>query len=449
MSSIDSKTTMAATTTLPPPTKPANTNPSPSSSRYSKHGAGKLNRPKRQNSRSARQSTTPTPSIVSTSSSLSEVKHIFSSWIGNIRAGVSGAWIKAKGETETYLASQEGESRMQRRRNEVVNLREPTEKHVGGEEGLIEDVELGGGKRPATSDGTTLPALKKRSLSAKKLKKQKSMGKLPFGKSSISHPIPKNTPVSTAPTRAPPAPVYRATTGFIEHESEDGGLRTKVQSLETELSSLRAKLRWFEQSFGEIPADTLNEIKQDTTKKPRRSVFKEELGSVTSRSMNETSICDQTILPREVKALRGDGIDAITEESDADDTNGSEKVVIPPESTIKLIPPSPSTKSIASPPRPSRLSASPTKNHNMSPLSSPTKVHTMSPPSSPSKLIISPRSSPAKSHFISSPVEDKSVDLLETLSPIHPNIIPALIPRQSRPDLTQENLNNKLNDIAD
>ena len=430
---------------LPPPKSPTKTNPSPSSSRYSKRGPAKLKR-QIQKSRVSRQSTTPTPSIASTTSSLSEVKHIFSSWIGNIRAGVSGAWTKAKGETETYLASQEGETRMQRRRNEILSLNEPTVKGATGiaTDEKTADSELGAGKRPATSDGSTLPAMKKRSLNAKKLKKQKSLGKLPFGKSSISYPMPNNT-LPTSPGRPPPAPVYRATTGFIENESDDG-LRTKVESLETELSSLRAKLRWFEQSYGEIPAESLVDIKPEPTKKTRRSVFKEELGSLRSRNMSETSIGDHSILPRDIKELKGferDGIDVIAEESD--ETNRSEKV-IPPESTIKLIPPSPSVKSIASPPRPPR---SPTKTQ-MSPLSSPTKSH-ISPLSSPTKLDISPLSSPTKSRLISSPVEnlDKSVDLLETLSPIHPNIIPALIPRQSRPDLLQENINSKLNDIAD
>jgi hypothetical protein len=313
------------------------------------------------------------------------------------------------------------------------------------------DSEFGSGKRPATSDGTALPAMKKRSLNTKKLKKQKSLGKLGFGlKSTISHPIPKTTPTSPARVALPVgAPVYRATTGFIEGESDDN-LRTKVHSLESELSSLRAKLRWFEQSYGEIPTETLVGIKENSTtpKTGRRSVFREELGSLKSRDMgSEMSIGDQSILPRDVKALKGfkkDGeIDAIAEESDIDETNGKG---IPPESTIKLIPPSPSTKSIASPPRPSRRS-SPTK-PCMSPPSSPTKSY-CSPVSSPTKLNISPLSSPTKFQFSSSPIEDKPIDLLETLSPIHPNIMPALIPRQSRPDISLENMRNKLNDFAD
>ena len=248
-------------------------------------------------------------------------------------------------------------------------------------------------------------------------------------------------------TRPPPAPVYRATTGFIEHDSDDG-LRTRVQSLETELSSLRAKLQWFEQSYGEIPEDTLVGISNsiaESPKKQRRSVFKEELGSMNGRSGGDMSMGDQSLLPRDIKALKGfDDIDPITEESGGEEMTRT----IPPESTIKLIPPSPSIKSLASPPRPSYLSTSPSK--FQSPLSSPTKLQ-ISPMSSPSKgVLVSPMSSPTKLPTLSSPIDvNKSVDLLETLSPIHPNIIPALIPKQSRPDLSQENMRSKLSDIAD
>jgi hypothetical protein len=329
---------------------------------------------------------------------------------------------------------------MQRRRQEILNL---DESNVVARE--VED-EVGG-KRPATSDGATLPALKKRSLNTKKLKKQKSLGKLGFGKSSISYPTPNTTTTLPSATRPPPAPVYRATTGFVEHDSDDG-LRTRVQSLETELSSLRAKLRWFEQSYGEIPAETLVGISNSVTespKKQRRSVFKEELGSLNGRNGVDMSIGDQSILPRDVKSLKGfDNIDPITEESDGEEMTRT----IPPESTIKLIPPSPSTKSLTSPPRQSRISTSPSK--FQSPLSSPTRLQ-ISPISSPSKGVqVSPMSSPTKLPTLSSPIDvNKSVDLLETLSPIHPNIIPALVPRPSRPDLSKENMRSKLSDIAD
>ena len=273
-SSIPTKpTTVTDDVPFLPPPNAKSTNPSPTSSRFSKRRSRttKLKRQstQRSNPRSSRQETTPTPSISSTASSLSEVKHIFSSWIGNIRAGVTGAWTKAKGEADTYLATQEGESRMQRRRQEILSL---NESNLGSIAQVVE-VEVGG-KRPASTDGASLPALKKRSLNVKKIKKQKSLGKLGFGKSSISYPLPNTTLSPT--TRPPPAPVYRATTGFEEHDSDDV-LRIKVQSLETELSSLRAKLQWFEQSYGEIPADTLVGISNsitESTKKQRRSVFK-------------------------------------------------------------------------------------------------------------------------------------------------------------------------------
>ena len=343
---------------------------------------------------------------------------------------------------------------MQRRRNEILNLNEP--------EKLPDNVESeGNGKRPATSDGTTMPALKKRSLNAKKLKKQKSLGKLGFSKPSISYPMPSATTDTTTIPRPLAAPVYRATTGFTESET-DNGMQTRVKSLETELSSLRAKLRWFEESYGEIPADTLAEISTlEPPKKVRRSVFKEELGSLTNRNAGSG---DVSVLPRDVKALKGfDECGVIREESDGEEANPTNG--IPPESTIKLIPPSPSTKSIVSPPRPTRVSTSPTK--CKSPLSSPTRFQ--SPPSSPSKLQISPMSSPclsppsspakvsvspfitpSKPRVSSSPIDlDKSVHLLETLSPIHPNIIPSLVPRQSHSDFSQENFFNKLHDLAD
>jgi hypothetical protein len=277
-------------------------------------------------------------------------------------------------------------------------------------------------------------------MNSKKLKKQRSMGKLVLGKLNISHPLPNTMPngVESAPPtsagRPPPAPVYRATTGFEEIEAE-GGLRTRVQSLETEISSLRAKLRWFEQSYGEIPAETLVDIQHSiaestTVKKQRRSVFKEELGSVTNRSMCETSVGDVSILPHDVKALKGyenDGIAAIAEEAEDDPHEAphgiietedeDEENVIPPESTIKLIPPSPSTKSVASPPRASRGSSHPSRLHE-------------SPPSSPTEL-------------------SKSIDHLETLSPIHPNIMPTLVPRPSHTDLSQENRSCKLQEVLE
>lgn len=430
--------------TLPPPTI-TSTNPSPSSSRFSRRPA-KLKRASHQRQKSTstvRQSVTRTPSIASTNSSFSEVKSVFASWIGSLRAGVSGAWTKAKGEYDTYLATQEGETRMQRRRNDIMTGNEPSNQTTANEESPHDTtVENNAGKRPATSDGNApLPALKKRSMNTKKIKKQRSMGKLVLGKVNISYPLPNTMPndvekfvPSTSMGRPPPAPVYRATTGF-EEDGAEGGLRTRVQSLETEISSLRAKLRWFEQSFGEIPADTLVDIQHSvaettTVKKPRRSVFKEELGSVTDRNMCEASFGDVSILPHNVKALKGfenDRIDIIAEEAEDDpyealhepaETEDVDGVnVIPPESTIKLIPASPSTKSVASPPRPSRTSSHPSKLHE-------------SPPSSPTEL-------------------NRSIDLLETLSPIHPNIMPTLVPRPSHIDLSQENRTCKLQEVLE
>ena len=269
-------------------------------------------------------------------------------------------------------------------------------------------------KRPASSDGTTLPALKKRSLNSKKLKKQKSLGKLPFRKSSISKPTPSATSAPASPKRASAAtPVYRATTiatalsdfTAMDDVDEEGGLRSRVQSLESELSSLRAKLRWFEQSYGEIPADSLADINL-SPRKQRKSVFKEELGSLKTRGID-----DSHILPSDVRALKGTAIDPILEESPSPtavleyapvETTGAA------ESTIKMIPPSPSVQSL---------------------------------PMSP------PRRSPTKA--VSSPGQEE-ISLLETLSPIHPNIIPALVPRQSIPEMSGcENIVEKVHDLAE
>jgi hypothetical protein len=431
----------------PPP--PPTANPSSPSSSISKRPPTKLKRVshQRKQSRSARQqSVTPTPSIASTTSSLSDIKNVFSSWFGNIRAGVSEAWNKAKGEYDTYLATREGESRVQRRRKEITNLTEstiksgpPTKKSAPSSD-MQDNAELAalGGKRPATNDAaTTLPALKKRSTvdNTKKIKKQKSLGKLGFRKSSISNPVPISNELGPppAPLRPPPAPVYRGTASFAE---EDDGLRTRVQSLETEINSLRAKVRWFEQSYGEIPTESLVGIQKSLTestmqpKAQRKSAFKEELETITSENMGESWIGDESILPKDVKALKGfnekDNIDIIaeveevTERDDRNDVTTAEEAevmerIIPPESTIKLIQPSPSTKSI---PSPSRLSVSPSK------------IHESPPPS---------------------PTEDrgKSINLLETLSPIHPNIIPALVPHPSRPDLAQQSIRRKLEEFAE
>lgn len=315
-----------------------------------------------------------------------------------------------------------------------------------------------GGKRPGTSEGLTMPAMKKRSLSAKKLKKQKSEGKLGLGlgKVSITYPMPsKAAPVaptgSISSVRPPAAPVYRATTGIAEDEGT--GLKGKVESLETEISSLRAKLRWFEESYGEIPSETLVDIKHSLTieanvnKKVRKSAFKEEWGSMTSRNGNTSTATagDESFLPREVKALKGfSAKNPIPEEPSVDSSNwikDSEDTLpitetIPPEQTIKLIQPSPSIKSVASPPATRMHSTSPSK----SMAGSPTRARLLS--ASPLKTNAPP----------SSPVDEyeRSVDLLETLSPIHPNIMPALVPRQSgRRDLAKENFVEKAVDYAD
>jgi hypothetical protein len=357
-----------------------------------------------------RQSTTPTPSIASTTSSLTSAKNFFSSLVGNLKAGVTGAWTKAKGETETYLASQEGENRMQMRRKQIMGENTPK-------------------KRPVSSDGASLPALKRRSLNMRgKLKKQKSEGKLALpSKTSISYPMappgsPKKSPAPLPLGRPIAAPVYRATSGFAE-EGEQDGWKTRAQSLETELGALRAKLRWFEQSYGEIPSETMAEIQhslmESPPKKPgRRSVFKEELGSIKGRG-GEASVGDDSILPKDLKELKGyerDNIDVIAEEDFEDgapqelsfqDVGGP----LTRGQTIKLVQPSPSSKSVAvSPPRPSRSAPSP-------------------------GMRTSPPSSPTAGEL------EKPVDLLETLSPIHPNIMPALIPLNT---MTEKLSNNTL-----
>ena len=204
--------------------------------------------------------------------------------------------------------------------------------------------------------------------------------------------------------------------------SEQDGWKTRAQSLETELGALRAKLRWFEGSYGEIPSETMVEIQhslmESPPKKPgRRSVFKEELGSVKGRG-GAASVGDDSILPKDIKELKGyerDNIDVIAEEDFEDgapqelsfqDVGG----LLTRGQTIKLVQPSPSSKSVAmSPPRPSRSAPS------------------------PPGVRASPPSSPTAGEL------EKSIDLLETLSPIHPNIMPALIPR----NMTTEKLSNK------
>jgi len=351
---------------------------------------------------------------------------------------------------------------MQRRRKEIALLTEERKVVKPARDSMREEELDGlanlGGKRPGTSEGLTMPAMKKRSLNTKKLKKQKSEGKLGLGKVSISYPMPsKVAPVATtgsiSSVRPPAPPVYRATTGFAE--DEDAGLRGKVESLETEISSLRAKLRWFEESYGEIPAETLVDIQHsltveaNVTKKVRKSAFKEEWGSTTSRNGNTTiatAVADESFLPSGVKALKGfSAKDPIPEESSMDDSTNwikdSEDTLpqgesVPPEQTIKLIQPSPSIKSVASPP-PTRLhSTSPSK----SLAGSPTRARLLS--ASPVKVNAPP----------SSPIDEyeRSVDLLETLSPIHPNIMPALVPRQSgRADLAKENLVDKVMEYSD
>ena len=417
---------------LHPPTSTLTPNPSPSSSRVSRSTrTHKLKKPstsspaKRGHSR--QQSTTRTPSVHSTSSSLEGAKHVFSTWLGNLRAGVAGAWTKARGEYETYVATQEGEARMRQKREDTLTLSETGERQVpvvkeaggpsaAGETETRRTSSSTSVKRPASSDGTALPALKKRSLNSKKLKKQKSLGKLPFRKSSISKPTPAPTAASTpaSPKRASAAtPVYRATTTAtalsdfpaMDDVNEDGGLRYRVQSLESELSSLRAKLRWFEQSYGEIPPNTLADISL-SPRKQRKSVFKEELGSLKTRGVD-----DSHILPSDVRALKGTAIDPILEESPSPNAvleYAPAETTAAAESTIKMIPPSPSLRSL---------------------------------PLSP------PRRSPTKA--VSSPGQEE-ISLLETLSPIHPNIIPALVPRQSVPEMSGgENIVEKMHHLAE
>lgn len=279
-------------------------------------------------------------------------------------------------------------------------------------------------KRPVSSDGAFLPAMKKRSLNMRgKLKKQKSEGKLALpSKTSISYPLappgsPKKSPAPSPLGRPIAAPVYRSTIGITE-EREQEGWKTRAQSLETEVSALRAKLKWFEQSYGEIPSETMAEIQQSMVESPvkkpgRRSVFKEELGSVKARG-GESSVGDESFLPKKVKQLKGyerDNIDVIAEEDPEDESHQELNFqdvggLLMRGQTIKLVQPSPSSKSVAiSPPRPSRPVPSP--------------VLRASPPSSPTAAKL-----------------ENSVDLLETLSPIHPNIMPALIPR----NMTKENM---------
>jgi hypothetical protein len=223
------------------------------------------------------------------------------------------------------------------------------------------------------------------------------------------------------------APVYRATTGIVE-EGEQDGWKTRAQSLETEMSALRAKLKWFEQSYGEIPSETMAEIQQSMMETPlkksgRRSVFKEELGSIKARG-GEISVGDESFLPQEVKELKGyerDNIDVIAEEDFEDEPHQGLNFqdvggLLMRGQTIKLVQPSPSSKSLAiSPPRPSRAAPSPPN------------IRT-SPPSSPTAAEL-----------------EKSIDLLETLSPIHPNIMPALIPR----NMAKEFMTNKAQENAE
>src|ERR1700736_3223110 len=201
---------------LPPPIM---ANPSPTSSNTSKRRS-KLKRQvnqrqKRSENRDShtnsiystqegstvQQGSTRTPSIRSTTSSLSEVKNVFSSWVGNLKAGVTGAWTKARGEYDTYLASQEGESRMQRRRRENLNVDETG--NSTNSTNTDERVEQSGsiGKRPLSqvSQNATLPAPKKRAL---KLHKSKSSSKIVNGKQKleISNPIPQ---VAVSPPMSP------------------------------------------------------------------------------------------------------------------------------------------------------------------------------------------------------------------------------------------------------
>lgn len=345
--------------------------------------------------------------------------------MGNLKAGMSGAWTKAKGEYDTYLATQEAETRMQRRRKDILSLHEQTNGSASSRGAIQSPV-----KRPSTSDGTSQPAAKKRTIlttTTKKLKKQASLGKLAFRKSSGSHamPTPKASATLTASTRSslvvpeeipPPmvgAPVYRgniAPMHMHEEKEEDNEVQRKLQTLESEVHELRAKVRWFEQSYGEIPADTMAGIQHSladgTGKKQRRSIFKEELDTTTEQTNNST-LADESFLPREIKDLKGFERDTIVsipeEDSFTTPAIDNPDLTFTAETTIKLIQPSPSTKSIASPPRLLRGSLS------------------------PEKVTVSPYSSPGKDI-------NKTIDLLETLSPIHPNIIPALIPRRSQPE---------------
>src|SRR5271170_594488 len=146
----------------PSPTSSAKLRPSKLKRPHSHHARQKsFQQQQQQQQPQPRKSTTPTPSIASTTSSFSSAKHIFSSWLGNLRAGVSGAWTKARGDTDSFLAGgQEGESRMQRRRKEIALLTEERKvvKPVGGVgNGDVEELSglggLSGGKRPGTSEG--------------------------------------------------------------------------------------------------------------------------------------------------------------------------------------------------------------------------------------------------------------------------------------------------------
>jgi hypothetical protein len=181
---------------------------------------------------------------------------------------------------------------------------------------------------------------------------------------------------------------------FSAIEEGDDGLRSKVLSLENEVNSLRAKLRWFEQSYGEIPAETLADI--TTSPRKRKSAFKEEWGSLKTRGEDPSQI-----LPDDIRELKGTAIDPILEEPSPH--GGAD-----PESTIKLIPASPSVKSV---------------------------------PAS------SPRRSPTKMTSVFSPGQDE-ISILETLSPIHPNI---MRPRQGFGEIgvEQENLGDKVADLAE
>lgn len=315
---------------------------------------------------------------------------------------------------------------MQKRRKEIFSLHEPITANTMSSKGSLDAQESSiPTKRPSTSDGSSHPAAKKRTIAGttKKLKKQTSLGKLAFRKSSNSYPVPAPKPVATltasarsslvVPVEEVPkalgAPVYRGTANVLpEITGDENELQKKVQSLEMEVTELRAKVRWFEESYGEIPADTMAEIQHSLcmVKKPRRSVFTEELDTTTDQT-TDFNMADQSILPKEVKELKGferDTIIGIPEEDSLPSLEiDNPDLAFSPETTIKLIQPSPSTKSIASPPRPAPLSASPDKRD-------------VSPPSSPSNDI------------------SKTIDLLETLSPIHPNIMPALIPRKTQSD---------------